>query len=278
MRQRYDLAQLIRNTTRRPKAVYTFATADPPQALQAELLAILMQVVKRWRELLGANVLPAYERAMQTRDGLVRDDANEVEAALDAGADEISRLVLTLTPAMRNWAIRVERWHREQFRGKVKTASGVDLATLISRAGVDESLDAVSARLAGLITNMAADTTGRIRNEVWQSFITREPRATLAKRLYDKGLLASRQRARLIARDQTTKLAAVLDEERQTEIGIDRYTWRHSRKLRPRPEHVARDGKVFSWNKPPADGHPGYAINCGCKAQAYLDLEEDGEE
>jgi SPP1 gp7 family putative phage head morphogenesis protein len=115
-----------------------------------------------------------------------------------------------------------------------------------------------------------------VEDTVWREFVNQTPRNDIAKMLQEQ-LDIGKSRAELIARDQTVKLSGELNRLRQQQAGIDQYTWRHSGKVNFRPEHKARDGKVFDWNDPPADGHPGNAINCGCTAQAYIDLSEDDD-
>lgn len=74
-------------------------------------------------------------------------------------------------------------------------------------------------------------------------------------------------RARLIASDQIGKLAANINETRQRESGVRYYRWRTRGDDRVRPEHAARDGKIFAWDSPPAGGHPGSEVNCRCHAE-----------
>jgi SPP1 gp7 family putative phage head morphogenesis protein len=84
-----------------------------------------------------------------------------------------------------------------------------------------------------------------------------------------------RKRAELIARDQIGKLNGQLTKIRQQNVGIEEYTWRGVLDRRERPEHRAREGKVYRWSDPPADGNPGDAIRCRCSAEAVLpDLED----
>lgn len=84
-------------------------------------------------------------------------------------------------------------------------------------------------------------------------------------------------RAKLIARDQTSKMNGAFNQARQTSLGIDRYVWQTSGDERVREEHQANDGQVFSWNDPPATGHPGEDINCRCVAVPYFDLDSEEE-
>jgi len=77
--------------------------------------------------------------------------------------------------------------------------------------------------------------------------------------------------ARLLARDQIGKLNSRVTEARHTELGITSYQWIHVVNRNPRVEHVARHGKPFRYDTPPADGHPGWAICCHCLQQPIFD-------
>jgi len=93
-------------------------------------------------------------------------------------------------------------------------------------------------------------------------------------RLHVAGL--ARKRALRVAIDQTVKLSAALDRQRQFELGFDSFRWSHSGKVHYRPEHLARDGKVFSWDSEVAKNDPpGFQPFCGCRAAAYLDPNEE---
>ena len=78
----------------------------------------------------------------------------------------------------------------------------------------------------------------------------------------------SEYRAKLIAQDQVLKFNSNLTEHRLKSVGVKSYTWVTVHDSRVRPDHVERDGKVFSWDKPPYDGHPGQPVRCRCHAEA----------
>lgn len=67
-----------------------------------------------------------------------------------------------------------------------------------------------------------------------------------------------------------------INAERQRALGISRYIWRSRDDANVRRAHAAYDDRVFAWSTPPADGHPGEAINCRCIAEP-LDRMEDGQ-
>lgn len=81
-------------------------------------------------------------------------------------------------------------------------------------------------------------------------------------------------RAKLISRDQTSKLYSSLNTERMAQNGVEEFEWLHSSAGKvPRHSHVEKNGKIFKlddprlWEGPKGDrGPPGWAINCRCRA------------
>lgn len=76
----------------------------------------------------------------------------------------------------------------------------------------------------------------------------------------------ARRRAKIIGRDQTEKFNGDATEERNIKVGVDLYGWNTQGDSKVRPDHRERNGKIFSWKKPPSDGHPGEAVECRCWA------------
>jgi SPP1 gp7 family putative phage head morphogenesis protein len=84
--------------------------------------------------------------------------------------------------------------------------------------------------------------------------------------------VVSKNRAKLIARDQVSKFNSSLTKVRQQEVGVSEYIWRTSGDERVRSSHRAKDGKKFKWSKPPSDtGHPGQDYQCRCTAEPVMD-------
>lgn len=237
-----------------------------------EFAAIIMPIVNLWQEA-QVDILRGY--TLPTNDALTVDNANDMQIAIDRLAGEAARLVVVITPRLRDWSLRIERWHRSRWTGAVKAATNIDLATVLTALPVQETLEAFIARNVALVRDIAAQAQGKIAETVFRNYQQRTPIAQVAKELTDAVGL-SRTRARRVAADQTVKLAAALDRERQTEAGIEKFQWRHSGKVNGRDEHIARDGNIYSWSDPPAD-LPGSLPYCGCRAAAYLDIMGDLE-
>jgi len=245
----------------------TFRPIITTQAQAQSLAMIYLSVVKVWQEAIP-SILQGY-----TVDGLTRDNAGEMQSAIDRAEGEASRLVLTVAPKIRDWAIRVEKWHREKWIGAVKTATNVDLSTVLTALEEQETLSTFLARNAALVKGVSDQARNRISETVFREYQKRTPIRDVAKQLNEATGLGKKRSIR-IAQDQTVKLAAALDRDRQTDAGITQFKWRHSGKLHPRETHKARDGIVYSWKAPPAD-LPGELPYCGCRAQAYLPIMDE---
>lgn len=271
----FDLPAMVRrNRTTRRRSI-TVPAQEPTQALENDLAAIYVSVVRAWQEAARNRILPVYEFDLAHRrhaDGLTRDDARRIGVEIEAAEGTVSRIVLTITAQLSEWVLRVERWSRGKWVGAVKSATGLDVSPMVAGEEASDVLQASLARNIGLIRSVSEETRKRIEEAVWQGYQARQPRRQLAKAINEATGLA-RDRSLRIAADQTTKLAAALDEERQKQAGITSFKWRHSAKLHYRPHHKARDGKVYPWKGNGLNGDlPGRAPFCGCKAQAHIEL------
>ena len=106
-------------------------------------------------------------------------------------------------------------------------------------------------------------------------------------------------RARLIARDQVSKLNGQITQGRNQALGLDLYVWSDSSDERVRESHDVMDGKVCRWDDPTVyadtvedaqagrwksrasiggvDQHPGQDFQCRCVSRAVIPPEFLGE-
>lgn len=92
------------------------------------------------------------------------------------------------------------------------------------------------------------------------------------RQLVTERFAAYEGRARFIARNEIGNLQADLVRLRAQAMGANRYRWVSRDDARVRPLHAARHGKVFSWDAPPEDGHPGEPVGCRCVADPVRDV------
>lgn len=276
---RYSLATLIRRAKNPRRTSIEIRPTIPTQALASDLYAAGYRPIIAHLEAALPRILAAYERALPINDSLITDGLTDDLASLfGILADELQRLVLTLEPSLRDWAVGVERWHRGKFRGAVLSATGVDLETVLMGSGTPQSIAEYLNWNVALVKDVADEGRSRISQRVFAAFQARLPAREVATQIRE-AVGMSKRRSLNIASDQLSKLTAALDQERQTEAGIDRFKWRHSRKKHPRSYHVAREGKIYDWKTRrevggdeviAAGDTPGMAPFCGCRPQAVV--------
>ena len=168
-------------------------------------------------------------------------------------------------------------------------ALGIDMAMILDAPDVAVSVRLASMEAADLIRKIPTDYIGRISRAVYQS-MRQQPfpeGRTLEEEIRLIGGFAE-ERARVIARDQTSKMNTNINQIRQTALGIQEYIWRTSEDSRvvgapggKYPEgnamhgnHYVRNGKIFRWDEPPDDGHPGWPLQCRCVALGIVDRSQ----
>lgn len=231
----------------------------------------VLSLLNRYAERLNAE----YERTLSSMQTDSADDLNSILASL---SDELQRLVLTLTPSLREWCLRVESWQRGRWRGAVLSATAVDLATLLGPADVAVPLETALAWNVDLVRDVGTQARQKMATAVFAGLQARSPARDVAKQISEATGFA-RDRSRRIASDQLSKLTSSLAEERQRQAGITQVEWKSSHKLHARPHHATRDGKVYDLDtrKPidggeavPAGDWAGRPPYCGCRTLSRL--------
>jgi SPP1 gp7 family putative phage head morphogenesis protein len=142
-----------------------------------------------------------------------------------------------------------------------------------------EGYQAVLQENVGLIKSIPAQYLQDVQGDVWRAVAGGYDLKTLTDTLQSR-YGVTHKRAALIARDQSNKAKAVIENVRRQELGITTAIWQHSGAGRePRPSHVAANGKVFELAKGMLiDGEyilPGTEINCRCTSKAVIPGFED---
>lgn len=247
---------------------------DPTYAQETDLFKLYMRVVRVWHEGARTTILPAYTRTLE-QDALIRDTVQDVQIAIDKIENEAVRAIFAFSQAFQIWAADLSLWHLRKFVAQIKYATNVDLATLLGEGDTRLTIEQFLARNVGLVRNVSDETRGKIADIVFRGLQARTPVREVAKEIQTATGLA-RDRAKRIASDQTVKLSAALDQERQLQVGMDDFEWMSSHKVHFRPEHAARDHKVFAWTSSVGvQDPPGRLPFCGCKAKGILRIPDD---
>lgn len=265
---RFDLAAMTRRqrNIRRPKIV--LRDIVPPATMATDLFrGSYLPIIQAWERAIEP-IMAEYERTLAS---MTTDAPADVDARVGSVADEITRLLLVLTPRLRDWALRVEKWHRGKWRGAVLSATGIDLQTMLGPETVRDTVENIIQWNVSLVKDVSDQARQKISSSIFSGLNQRKPAREVAKEIRET-VAMSRARATRIASDQLTKLSSALASERRREAGIDTWVWRSSHKLHFRPEHQARDGKQYTDETAPED-LPGMLPYCGCREQAVLTFD-----
>jgi len=159
---------------------------------------------------------------------------------------------------------------KQRFYASLQSSIGVNLQSIVQNEGLGDILISSTQQNVGLIRDLTQKQYNRVQSIVYDNTV----RGTSAKSIIDqiiKGTGVDARRANTIARDQTSKINSVLNQQRQENLAVKEYVWRTADDARVRDAHADNNGKVFSWDSaPPLTGHPGHDPLCRCVAQAII--------
>ena len=186
-------------------------------------------------------------------------------------------------------------------------ASGFALPSvkdIVEGQKLEAAVEAATAENAMLISRMSKDYVDKMQQAVLDNYMTGRfiGKGGVIKELQRISGI-TKNRAKLIARDQSNKIHGAVTKIRSQASGSVGYEWNNMRDQRVRgnpagkypdvPDtrnHWDREGKYYLWEKmsnpptapdgkpfrqPPVDGQPGAAINCRCFSSPVW-IEEDG--
>lgn len=244
-----------------------------PRAVEREYERELLRYVEEVFSAVRRDVLPALD--------LLRLDAVEDLPESAGWFETLRRSFLAAARAIAGipmservaeFGRQAARFNKRQFHAVVRSAYGVDV--FVNEPWLDGVLRQWESTNIGLIKSIPSQALDKLHGKIVAAVRRGGTVRDLTDAIRDE-YGVTRSRAKLIANDQIGKLNGQLTQERQTRLGVKSYKWRGSLDERERDEHVAREGVVFTWDKPPPDGHPGEPIRCRCSAEPILPLLED---
>jgi len=165
----------------------------------------------------------------------------------------------------------VNRSNSDRFYKSVKGAIGIDLNDVVARENLGPILEASTIENVKLIKTIDQRYFSQLQSIVYGNVIQGTRANSMISEIRALGAKSDNW-AKVIARDQTSKLNASLSAERATAIGAAEYIWRTSEDGdRVRETHRRNNKKKFRYDTPPPiTGHPGNDIQCRCLAQPII--------
>ena len=219
-------------------------------------------------EQLGAAEKEWFARlAEEAADGFSEaTTAQEIQQAVGGAVHEVDRFSRNAL----QYSLGVDPFKREPWLHETLAAAASENVSLIK---------SIPDRYYGALEDKLADAYRRgLRWEEVQADLT----TSFLEDGTESELGIARRRAGLIARDQVGKLGAAITKRRFADAGVTKYIWRTALDERvrgnpggkypkARPSHWDREGKTYSFDDPPAGGHPGEPILCRCVAEPILE-------
>ena len=163
--------------------------------------------------------------------------------------------------------------NKAMFNKAIDRSIGVDLNSIVQNEGLEDILTGITRENVNLISSIPDEYFKKIETIVFNG-TTRGNKASSMIKQIQETYYVTNNRAKLIARDQTSKLNAALTQQRSENLGVTEYIWRTSGDDRTRETHKRNNGKVFKWSNPPKEtGHPGQDIQCRCVAQPIISVQ-----
>lgn len=243
----------------------------------------LLAVVAQLRKIVREELLPELRRLeplyAKTSDAIAKDGITAFSPIVTSRIADLKRRLGGIEGVARRLAEAATRRSLqtvdEGLTASMKASIEIDISGFLSRSGpiqqVSEAARLANVRLIKSIPEQYFEKLGDAVGKNMERGMRFEDLAKEIERIGD----VTESRAKLIARDQTSKMNGAFNQIRQLSLGIEKYQWQTSGDERVRDDHAANDGETFRWDKAPATGHPGEAVNCRCVAIPVLDLDGD---
>ncbi len=254
-------------------------TIQRPRGVEGSYRVALNKIVDAQKDALEpVNDLLAAGATASVASNLIEQQFQQTSASIQTGAAGVANTFVN----------KSNRVNKKSIESIYKSAFSVDSATIIDQPNVKDALDASLIENVSLIRSIHSDFWGDVIQAVTANFrgVAQVDNVSLQKRLQTIGGISS-NKAKIIARDQTKKVSTSLTRIRHQNAGVKKYIWHNLQDQRVvgnpsglyphghaiHLNHWAREGKIFYYDRPPADGNPGTAILCRCYEEPILDLD-----
>lgn len=264
-----ELPQSRRQSRRRASA-----TPQPPTAAERSYERTLTRLVRQSQVEILRAVKPFIAALAFEEERLDAGQTPEVGVIIEGLRIVFARLLRGARPEdlARAQAGKVDQHVKRQLARLLAISPE---ATVLGGGG---AIDAFISQNVSLIEDLLFKQLSQVESLLGDA-VRRGVRSEVVGLSLAKVLKVSVRRAVLIARDQTLKLNAQIQQTRQVTMGITEYTWDTSQDERVRPDHVRLHGTVHQWATPPVtDGrqgsrnHPGGDILCRCQAIPIIQI------
>ena len=257
------------------KAIVRGKPLNPPTVTAVKYEAALNRLIDEM-EAITKRELKSFARRPAAVAHFAQDESVSYAATrlLSALQKRFDQLFARRSETLAEWLVRsVDQSSTTTLHASLKEMSGgLSMKTSVLNGQMRESMAAAAQQNASLIKSIPEQYLHAVGQTVLRSVTTGNGLAELQPAI-EKYAGMSRNRARVIAEDQTRKTYSAINRQRMAALGLTEFEWLHSGGGKhPRELHVSYSGKVFKFSDPPVidertgeTGLPGDASNCRCK-------------
>ncbi len=251
-----------------PKPIKPPRTKTLEMSYLRELRVLVSTLIQLTKQLVIPQIEPIVQGANWIRPATDRMDdfSDEIDGVMSTLRVQYFRRVPEKEEAAiaARQANRIERQSSRYFDRLSRQIISVNVAR--SEPWLTGELHSFVTANTKLIKSLSEQHFSRVEQTITEGVRRGKLGPQIAKEVRGKFRL-TKNKAKLIARDQTSKLYGDLNRLRQTNAGVKEYEWETALDERVRPSHASKHGKTFKWSHPPSDtGHPGEDIYCRCVA------------
>lgn len=270
----------------RGNVTFTGKPLAPPDAPEARFKRDLDKLVERMMRETEQEIRKLYRspeaKQVVTTDASFTSEASRLVKALQSKfnvlfSERAGGLAEALTKG-------IDRQAANGLGESLKDLSGgVTFKTDVISGTVADVINASIKQNVNLIKSISSEYFTEIEGAVMRSIQSGRGMADLVPEL-EKRKEITKRRARLIARDQTSKATTAINKARMDGLGVKKFKWLHSGGGKE-PRRLHKDvlnGKVFSMDDPPVidertgeRGLPGALINCRCRMIPVLEFKAE---
>lgn len=214
-------------------------------------------------------------------DSLIDDVINSINSTMALVNDLLQARQQSLIDHVLSVGLEVAAFNQSQYSKTMNSVLGVDI--FLEEPWLEPQLEIFVNQNTQLIENLTANEIERVSGIIQRAIQEGASYESTVINI-EKSFGITRRHARLIARDQVSKLNASLTKLRQQEAGVSEYVWQTAGDERVRADHRALNGKTCRWDDPTVyldektnkwvkrssiggtNVHVGTDVNCRCIA------------
>lgn len=159
---------------------------------------------------------------------------------------------------------KLSAYHKQKLEGSFRLALGVNISPILQDAAMRGVLREAVSWNVDLIKSIPFKFHGDLKERLEGVFVEKGFDRKAIKDTLTGRYKATNSRAKMIARDQTSKTIGALTKGRHQQIGIQEYEWSTAGDERVRSNHSVLNGTIRRWDS--SDLKPSEEPMCRCVA------------